>query len=89
MKKKFWVEISTTVEYSDENVFFFKKVDFWVPSSKSEGSFISIDMVEIEVETVQIRSKSNFVRSRIFISGLEIFFSKIEKVIFSLISAYF
>ncbi len=66
-KKYFWVEISTTVEYSDENVFFFKKVDFWVPSSKSKGSFISIDMVEIELENVQIRSKSNFVGNRIFI----------------------
>ena len=71
MKKYFWVEICTTVEYSDENVLFFKKVDFWVPSSKSKGSFISIDIVKIELETVQIRSKSNFVGSRIFISGLE------------------
>ena len=66
-KKYFWVEISTTVEYSDENVFSLKKVDFWVPSSKSKGSFISIDMVEIELENVQIRSKSNFVGNRIFI----------------------
>ena len=60
-------------------------MDFWVPSSKSKGSFISIDMAEIELETVEMRSKSNFVGSRIFISGLEkSFFRKLKKSIFHL-----
>ena len=68
-----------------KNAFFFKKVDFWVSSSKSKGSLISIDMVESELQTVQIRSKSNFVGSRIFISGLEkSFFRKLKKSIFPL-----
>ena len=53
------------VEYSDENVFFPKKVDFWGQSSKSKGYFISTYMVKNGLGIYQTRSKSNFLIGRV------------------------